>query len=252
MTPKSLFENPGSAFQPSARASSACRASAHASSACRALACVWFGRRVFALLVVSVTCVAACGTAAPPTFHPAGATLPSAHGQSANQGLARFPFPADVRFEFDSPLPADPVQAAAVTADENFQLAYYYAIYSQGRDHRYGSYIGDRMLLASVQETLAREAAAHEGFTGTIRFYDTTVQPASWPAEQTVTSCVDNSRLLDTDSRTGMARPRSPSVPAGHSHFLQSDILAKRGGSWRVVGTSVTYYPHGQAKECTQ
>ena len=231
MKPESLFD-PGWASRALARPRGA------------RLALAWV-----ALAWLSLAWLAACGNAKAPTFHPAGA-LPSAHGQAANQGLVRFPFPSDVRFEFDSALPSDPVQAAAVIADENFQLAYYYAIYSQGTDHRYGSYIADRMVLASVQETLAREAAAHEGFTGTIRFYNTTVQPASWPSEQTVTSCVDNSRLLDTDSRTGRVRPRSPSGPAGHSHFLQSDILAKRGGSWRVVGTSVTYYPHGQAKEC--
>jgi len=200
-----------------------------------------------ALACVAVTCLAACGSGAAPAFHPAGSALSSGHGQSAASVLHRFPFPADVHFQFDSPLPVDPAQAAVVITDENFQLAYYYGIYSQGKDHRYAAYIGDRMILASVRVTLARESAAHEGFTGAIRFYDTSVQPTAWPGEQAVTSCVDSSRLLDTDIRTGEIRSRSSS---GARHFLQSDILAKRGGIWRVVGTSVTYYPHGQAKEC--
>jgi hypothetical protein len=202
-----------------------------------------------AIVPVALTCLVACGTAAPPVFHPAGEAAAPGQGESAQPAAARFPFPADVHFEFDSPPPTDPDQAAAVIADEDFQLAYYYGIYSQGRDQHYRFYIADPKVLASVQETLASEAAAHEGFTGTIRFYDTSVQPAPWAGEQTAANCVDSSRLLDTDIRTGRVLPARPGA-AGRSLFLESDILAKRGGYWRVVGTDVTYYPDGQAKEC--
>jgi len=196
----------------------------------------------------AAACLAACGTATSQAFHPAG-DLTAGPGQPAVTAPARFPFPADVHFDFTSPLPSDRAQAGAVLADENFQLAYYYAIYSQGSDHRYEAYIGNRLLLGSVQETLAKEATAHEGFTGTIVFSATAVAPAPWAGELTVSSCVDNSRLLDTDIRTGQVRRGS--APAAHSHFLESDILARKaGGPWRVVGTGVTYYPHGQAKEC--
>jgi hypothetical protein len=203
-----------------------------------------------AVAAVALTCLAACGAATSQAFHPAGGDLTAGPGQPTATALAKFPFPADVHFDFTSPLPSDRAQAGAVVADENFQLAYYYAIYSQGKDHRYTAYIGNRLLLGSVQETLAKEAAAHEGFTGTIVFSDTAVQPAPWAGELTVSSCVDNSQLLDTDIRTGQIRRSS--ATAGHSHFLESDILARKtGGPWRVVGTGVTYYPHGQAKECT-
>jgi hypothetical protein len=199
----------------------------------------------------ALTFLAACGTAASPAFHPAG-EAPAVAGRSepGQPGLLRFPFPSDIHFEFDSPLPSSPPQAAAVIADENFQLAYYYGIYSQGTDLRYRAYIADQKVLASVEETLAGQAAVHEGFTGTIRFYNTTVQPAAWAGELVVASCVDSSRLFDTDIRTGRLRPARPGA-AGRSHFLESDILAKRGGHWRIVGTGVTYYPRGQAKECT-
>ena len=197
-----------------------------------------------------MTCLAACGTATPQAFHPAGGELTVGPGQPAASAPAQFPFPADVHFDFASPLPSDPAQAGAVLADENFQLAYYYAIYSQGKDHRYAAYIGNRLLLGSVQVTLAKEAAAHEGFTGTIVFSGAAVQPAPWAGELTVSNCVDSSRLLDTDITTG--RIRRSQAPADRGHFLESDILARqKGGPWRVVGTDVTYYPHGQAKECT-
>jgi hypothetical protein len=203
-----------------------------------------------AVAAAALTFLAACGTATTQAFHPAGGDLTGASSQPVATAPAQFPFPADVHFDFTSPLPSDPAQAGAVLADENFQLAYYYAIYSQGKDLRYAGYIGNRLLLGSVQETLAREAAAHEGFTGTIVFSGTTVQPAPWAGQLTVSSCVDSSRLLDTDIRTG--KLRRTSAPAGHGHFLESDILARqKGGRWRVVGTDVTYYPHGQAKECT-
>ncbi len=197
---------------------------------------------------VALTCLAACGTAAPQAFHPAGGDLTAAPNPVAT-APAQFPFPPDVHFGFTSPLPPDPTQAGAVLADENFQLAYYYAIYSQGKDHRYTAYIGNRLLLGSVQETLAREAALHEGFTGTIVFSRTAVQPAAWAGQLTVSSGVDRPRLLDTAIRTGKARRGG--AAAGQSYFLESDILARqKGGPWRVMGTDVTYYPHGQAKEC--
>jgi hypothetical protein len=206
------------------------------------------GTAAAALAAVALACLTACGTAASPqTFRPAGGD--PAAGQGGPGPVAHFPFPADVHFDFATPLPPDPAQAAAVVADQNFQLAYYYGIYSQGRDRRYSAYIGDRLELATVQETIAQEVAVHEGFTGTIVFYDTTVQSAAWKGRLTVSSCVDNSRLLDTDIRTGQLR-RGHAAP-DRSHFLESDILASRaGGDWRVVGTGVTYYPHGQAKEC--
>jgi hypothetical protein len=206
------------------------------------------GAAAGAIAAVALTCLAACGTAAPQAFHPAGGDLTAAPGPAAT-APARFPFPADVHFVFTSPLPSGPAAASAVLADENFQLAYYYAIYSQGKDRRYAAYIGNRLLLGSVQMTLAKEAAAHEGFTGTIVFSLAAVQPAPWAGQLAVSNCVDNSKLLDTDIRTG--KIRRISAPAGHSHFLESDILAsQKGGPWRVVGTDVTYYPHGQAKEC--
>ncbi len=201
-----------------------------------------------AIVPVALTCLVACGSAAP-VFHPAGEATAPGQIEPAQSLLARFPFPPDVHFEFASPLPSDPVRAAVVIADEDFQLAYYYGIYSQGKDHRYRAYIADATMLASVEETLVGEAAAHEGFTGTIRFFDAFVRPAPWAGEQTVASCVDTSRLLDTDIRTGTVKPARPGT-AGRSVFLESDILAKRGGHWRVVGADVTYYPHGQAKEC--
>jgi hypothetical protein len=203
-----------------------------------------------AAAMAALSCLTACGTATSPAFRPAGGNPAAGPGQLAATAPARFPFPPDVHFEFTSPLPPDARQAGAVLADENFQLAYYYAIYAQGRDHRYEAYIGNRLLLGSVRETLAKEAAAHEGFTGTIVFSAVAVQPAPWAGELTVSSCVDNSQLFDTDIRTG--KIRGSGAAAGRSHFLESDILAARGGgAWRVVGTGVTYYPHGQAKECT-
>src|SRR6266702_1044744 len=91
MKPESLFD-PGWASRALARPRGA------------RLALAWV-----ALAWLSLAWLAACGNAKAPTFHPAGA-LPSAHGQAANQGLVRFPFPSDVRFEFDSALPSDPAR----------------------------------------------------------------------------------------------------------------------------------------------
>jgi hypothetical protein len=189
-----------------------------------------------------------CGSQPPGTFHPAGsAVTASPAAQPTPAGLD--PFPGKVTLQFD-PLPSDPVQAAAVTADRDFVLGYYYAIYTRGKSRRYASFIGDKNVLLNVAGNIAQQVAGHRGYAGVATYFGTTAAAVpGYPGEQQVTYCVNESHLQHTDIRTGRVVPKG--YPAARQYYLESDMLAKdKHGAWQVVGTLVTYYPHGQAREC--
>jgi hypothetical protein len=194
--------------------------------------------------------LAACGTNATGQFHPAG-SAPAAPTGSPAPTLASFPLPSSVHINFDTPLPLDPVQAKAVVTDEDFQLAYYYSLYSQGKDQRFAPYIASRTVLFSVQADVAQSAAKQESITGTVRFFNTTVQPTLGArGDLTVSSCGDDTQLLNTSGSTGQVVP-DHTTPPDHHYFLQSDTYFPRnGGNWGLVAIALTYYPQGSAKEC--
>ena len=208
------------------------------------------GRRALGALAAGVLplLASACGSPAPPAFHPAGTTTPA---PSPSASLAHFPFPPDVHIEFQSPLPTDPQQAAAVITDRNFQLAWYYALYTVGKQVRFAPYISSRSELTHAEISLAQGTSDHLSFTGTLRFFDTTVQPAAGiPADLAVTSCGDNSRLLNTEPGTRKVVPDTTTPPDQH-YFLQRDTYAPAGnGKWGLVADKVSFYPDGNAKEC--
>jgi hypothetical protein len=208
-------------------------------------------RALGALATVAVTGVLApaCGSAPAQTFHPAG-TASATPNPSAS--LAQFPFPPSVHVEFQSAPPADPQQAAAVTTDHDFQLAFYYAQYSQGKDTRFNNYIAPiaKELAMVVQSNVAPYAVDHKSITGTIRFYDSTVQrvPGA-PQNLTVSNCVDDSKLPDVDAATG--KPIGGQPPPGHYYTFESDTVKPLGGGkWGLIAITASAYPEGNAKEC--
>lgn len=191
----------------------------------------------------------ACGSSAPQSFHPAG-KISSAPGPGAS--LVHFPFPPDIHIEFQTPLPSDPQQAAVVTTDRNFQLAFYYAQYTQGKDTRFNNYIAPIATAVArvVQSNVAPYAVDHKTIRGTLRFYDTTVQPVPGaPHNMTVTSCVDDSKLPDINARTGRPIPGSP--PPSSYYTLESDAFKPMGaGKWGLIAITTQVYPQGNSREC--
>src|SRR5579859_6680099 len=119
--------------------------------------------------------IAACGSQSAGTFHPEGNSV-AADSPAPSVPAGPVPFPGKVAFEFDS-LPADPQQAAIATADRQFILGYYYAIYTGGKSHGYASYIGDKNVRFSVAGNIAQQVAEHRGYVGVARYFDTLVQP---------------------------------------------------------------------------
>lgn len=192
---------------------------------------------------------AACGSQRAGVFHPAGVMAAASPPPSAGAHGVRVPFPGKVTFRF-GPLPADPAQAALVSRDRDFILAYYDAIYTRGRNTSYRSYIGNSGVLASVRAAVAEHVDAGQGFAGVDRHFGTTVtQDKYQPGDKDVTYCVDEAGLQYTDIRTGRVLGNS-STP-GELYYSESDTFAKgRHGTWKLVGTLVTPYPKGQAREC--
>jgi hypothetical protein len=193
---------------------------------------------------------AGCGSGGHPaaTFVPQGsaAAAPSASGP-ATPGLVHFPFPASVHIDFQTPVPADQQQRSVVLTDENFQLAYYWSLYSEGGDQHFARYIASPTVLSTVQASVAQNLAQHERIRGTLRIYRTTVTPLV-SGGQAVTFCGDNSRLASVSARTGAVVPDQ--APAAHHWFSQTDSYISRGRSWALASISTTFYPTGPAQEC--
>jgi hypothetical protein len=213
------------------------------------------GKRCYGVLLgtVMLAGVTACASSSSPagTFQPeGGTTTPASANPAAVVAISRFPFPAGIHIEFQTPLPADPQQARAAASYEDYQLAYYYAIYSQGGNARYLSYLYSRdvPLVAAAQDSVRKYDA--ESFTGTLRFYGMTVGPTpGQPGGLNVTVCVNQQHLFSTDRATGKVIPGQSTSPAGNVS-LETYSLDDLEGSWKIVAIVNTYYPHGAAKGC--
>jgi hypothetical protein len=207
--------------------------------------------RIAGLAAVALLAGAGCGSTTPGTFRPAGSPASAAGNATPAPAVSSVPFPASVHFDFETPLPADAGQARVVVTDEDYQLAYYYAIYSLGQDQRFAPYIAAKPVLEKVQATVATDIADQQRFTGTMRFFDTTVGPTPGaPTNMTVSFCGDDSRLLSTDASTGQVIP-APGPPPDHDYFRESDTyLPEKHGGWGLVAIDVVSYPAASAKEC--
>jgi hypothetical protein len=191
---------------------------------------------------------AACGSQQAGTFHPAG-VVASASAQPSAKPSGPVPFPGKVKFEFDA-LPADPAQAALVSTDRAFLLAYYDAIYTRGKNKDYRSYIADQGVLTSVRGKITELVSASQGFAGVDKHFDTTVtSPRDFPGDRYVNYCNDEGGLQFTNIKTGRLLGNGSS--AGDKYYYESDLFAPaKHSTWKLIGTLTTPYPSGKAREC--
>lgn len=232
---------------------------------CRGGGIIGAARRVPAVLLAAAVLVtlAACGPGQPQTFHPAGAQIAVNGGaQSGASGFA-----ASVHLEFQTPLPAGPVQAQVIKADQAFWLAFFRALYSHGTDLSYLSDIarahgqkvtrggatlttGGSYGLSQLASDVTNYRDKNHGIEGTVIFSGTTVKPdRADPGEWDVSSCVNESQLPDTNS-SGQVLPNTGSQ--GQYYYYQTDVLAKgSGGRWLLADWNlVDQYPEGKALQC--
>jgi hypothetical protein len=211
-------------------------------------------------LLAGLAPLAACGGAGARTgtFHPEGAAATTAPAQPATTSLQRFPLPANLRVVFETPLPTDQRLAAAVRTDENYQLAYYYSLYTKGKDTSYARYAsvlppaGESRsgalvgisLFAFTKRDIARQVARHETRTGTIRFFGARIAH-DFGRSIDFRYCVDESQLPYADTRTGHL------TPSPHPYYLEDDAVGEQAGTiWQVTYTYAYYPPNQLAEEC--
>jgi hypothetical protein len=209
------------------------------------------------------TCVlaAACGSATPQTFHPAGGTsastsnsptsAPTASGAATTTKLTVPPFGKNVHIAMTSWLPASSSQIPAVVAAKDFLLAVLYADYTGNRDHRWTTYVPAGPARTGLARSLAVPGVTHESFIGTIRLWRMHALGAPGPKGSiVVTECVDSARARNTGLHSGKVLPKSLQNTVDQNYYLNSDVLAKDStGNWQVISISpAVYYP--QAQEC--
>jgi hypothetical protein len=217
------------------------------------------GKNRTAIVIISgmLITLTACATASSSpgsagSFAPGGGASVAAASPTAastTSALVHFPFPADVHFEFQTPLPADPQEAAAVVTDDDYQLAYFYAIYSDAKNMSVLNYVDSSAKSVQTATFVSVDNNKSQSFTGTMRVYDTTVQPTPGGAgELTVSSCYNMTAWQATSRSTGQIIPESNAPD--QNIYVESDILTLVGGNWKIIATSHVYYPHGAAKGC--
>jgi hypothetical protein len=206
---------------------------------------------------LSLIALSACASTQSTTasFKPEGGSGSSAVSPSsapaAEASVRNFPFGKDVHFDFQTALPSDPAERAAVIDDRDFQLARYYAIYS-GKDSTTAlSYLipMDSSLKVSVYDNIHRYASWT--ITGTLVIYRTTVQPTTGgsPGEYTVTSCFNSVKQTALYRSGHGVVPGQNQVPADNT-FMESDTWMPDGNVLKIGGIVTNNYPDGGSKAC--
>jgi hypothetical protein len=216
------------------------------------------------LAVAGLTVLAACGGGQAQAFHPDGAQIAAAGRGSASPTTG---FAANVHVVFETPLPSQQVQAQVVKADQAFWLAFFYTLYSHGKNEGYLADIakahgptvsqGDGTLttggsygLSYLANDVTNYRNQNHGIQGTVVFSDTAVAPdQSASGEWDVSSCVNESQLPDTNA-SGQALPLTGSQD--QEYYYQTDVLARGSdGRWLLADWDlVDQYPEGKAQQC--
>jgi hypothetical protein len=154
---------------------------------------------------------------------------------SAPAGLRSFAFPANVRVEFHSPLPASGPRRAAMIGYENYIDSVWYAVYTRGSSTAYKQYVGGNAL--TFARSLVREFSS-DGYRlrGTIVYYDISVPQVFYRAGAVVQSCVDASRLYRVKAKTGHIV--GTIFSASYDHYQEQASAGKAAaGFWTVSHT---------------
>jgi hypothetical protein len=205
-----------------------------------------------ALALLLIGTLAACGSSKPPTFTPGGpastAAAAAAAQPSGPPGVAMPPFGSNTHIVMTGWVPRAASLARPVNVDKDFELAYLFAEYTGGQSGDWASYVSAAMAQA-LRGALAAQSVTTESFKGTIRFFEMSVtHDPKIRADVDVSGCVDDSRALNTDLKTGQVLPGQSA--SDRSYYRFTDELAPvADGQWQVVGNyAPVYYP--QAKEC--
>lgn len=203
-------------------------------------------------LLVGVTACGGGGTTG--TFQPEGSgssATPTATATVSQVSVVHFPFPASIHIDFANPQQlTSSAQSQAVAIYEDYQLAYYYAIYSGNKSYKYLTYLVTREPQLQAVESSDVAKYSTQSFTGTLKFSDISVSTTPGTTDGLdVSACVNQQRLFSTSRSTGQIVPGQTSTPKGNV-TLDVYSLIKESGNWKIAAIRTTPYPNGAAGEC--
>jgi hypothetical protein len=207
-----------------------------------------------ALAAVTLFAAGACSAQSAGTFTPEGTSGASAAGGQASDaatssggGYVMPPFGHNVKVEMTSWRPGNATQAAAVSVDKDYELAFLYAEYRSGQDDSWENYVGPEMQ-TEVQATLQASDVTTESFTGTVKYFDMSVIPDPLvKGDLDVSACFDNAGASNTNATTGKVIPATSSPDS--DYVLVTNELRDESGQWEVIsGLPSVSYP--QAAQC--
>jgi hypothetical protein len=196
-----------------------------------------------AAATLTAACSASAGHQPAATFTPgapasgtAAAAGPASSGGTGADDFVMPPFGGNVRVAMTDWLPAAGSRLIpAVVTMKNFFLAFYYAQYKGGHDHRWAAYVSGTAQPAVAQSLQAPDVAG-QSFTGAMSFG--AMSAAADPklkGDVDVRICVDTSHLTDTYLPSGKVEPTQP--PPSQDDYTTTAYLAKGStGQWYVVG----------------
>jgi hypothetical protein len=198
---------------------------------------------------VAAIVTTACGTGAPSpaaTFVPLGggtanATAPVSAPSSAaatTPGLRDFAFPASVKIQFQTPLPASGPQRAAVIAYENYIDSMWHAVYTHGADTTYKKYVFGNALTFAEGEIRSFTTGGDQ-LSGTITYYDMAVPNVYFGAGAVVSSCVDASQMYMVSQQTG--NRAGTLFTGGFNHYQEQAATGKASGGYWIVSHTDNY-----------
>lgn len=179
---------------------------------------------------------AACGSAKPGVFHPAGTAgtaSPAGSASASASRIAGFLFPPGYSLAFSTQMPASASARSVVQALEKQQAAVRYALFVKAADDEYLR-LTEPPATQFFQAMAGRVRSGHIGERGVITYSGITLSGPiyKFPSGSGAggTFCLDAGSARDFNTRTG--KTVSPVMPGGSYQF---NMHKDPGGAWKVA-----------------
>jgi hypothetical protein len=167
----------------------------------------------------------------------ATASAATSASTTAVAGLQSFPFPADVKVVFQTPLPASGPKRGAMIGYENYIDSVWYGIQTHGESKAYEKYVSGNVLVGA-NELISEYKSKHWTLQGTVYYYDMSVPQVFGSAGAVVQSCVDVSGfdILKSNGKTD-----GSVFSSEYAHYQEQSSAGKtKAGYWMISHTVST------------
>jgi hypothetical protein len=173
----------------------------------------------------------------------AGATNPASTGKNTTETIQVGPMSEF----FDSPLPADPAQAAVVEGFRTAMIAWDQSERSAKLTPSVTTVVtGPALVNLKAAIKWLNSNAVTPG--GADRLFDTRVTALS-ASGATVTSCDDGSKFVDLNKSTGLP-DQELTAPADQQYLLLTVQMTRQDNRWGISRLTVSMLPNALAKPC--